>query len=85
MSKWENVDDLDEHSINYIQLFNGETNQMLIVSEANNSVEFIFLNVTPEYENNKLVYIEDAEDIIRLTFKDDELYKAYNKLIEYLL
>jgi len=86
MSQWEDVDHLDEYRVNLIQLFNKEKNELLVVTEeCDSDIEFIHLKVTPEYENDKLIYIEDIEDIERLSFNKDESYKAFYRLIEILI
>jgi len=82
-NKWENVDHLDEHSINLIQLFNRETNEMLIVTEeCDAALEFIHLKTKPTFdEYGVLSYLEDCEEIKRKAYKADETYKAFLELI----
>ena len=83
---WENVDYMDEHSIHIIQLFNRNTNEMLIVTqECDEYIEFTHLRVKPEYEDNKLVWFEDAEVITSKPYSEDYEYQPFEDLIEVLL
>lgn len=83
---FENVKHLDEYNTNLIQIFNRETNELLVITtEGEGDIDFIKLSVKPDYENGELTYIEDVKEIIRNSYDKEDFYKAYDNLIDEIL
>ena len=85
---WEDVDYLDEHGVNLVNLFNRETNEMLIVSEeiVENAIEILHIKVKPEFNDDKtLAEFEILETITKNEYDADHTYQAFLDLIKVLI